>query len=686
MARGFRRGDHSSNAGWDARQVAGSLYTPIPGARRPKRPSRAEVRAVPVAARGRDAALKVESRRILKAGNEHTLRPVIVLTLADTAALTVPAQAARELGATLPPLRADVTDFPGWSQLTAAEDPVPVAAIVEVFAVAVQRYVFWPVRFCGWRPVPQGSQRQDAAGRAVFEIGTRRSGLAAAKAAVALATALVEGKGLQEIRAAFAREMKAFLKATLDETPDTDSLGIADAAASQGISWSVLPNTQFLRLGSGRFAHYLHVTLTTKTPVISHRLSISKRLTTFLLSAAGLPVPAQRTLRKEEDAVAAAQAIGFPVVVKPEAGSLGRGVSVGICDEAGLVAAVRRAQAISPKVVLEAFIPGKEYRLLVVDGRFVAAANRRPAQVQGDGSATVQELIRRVNARPEREAALLGRRAVRRPLVLDEDALEFLSEQGLSPDSVPAEGRTVLLRRQSNISQGGDSVDVTDEVHPSVREMAERAAALLRIDVCGVDFLTTDISRPPEETGGAICELNTEPGLSAHKFPSEGSIQNVSAAIVDLLFPGESPGRCPVIVLLEPDEEARNLRRSIEAVAARRGRCLGVVLGSDRTSVEDPAPLPTSLYLKDVEALDWEVRIDGALVEVSAAEITRRGLGLDRVDLALVPSSGSGATLARAGRALARLAGNGVVPSDDPKALQMALEVLNLPAPPNEGP
>lgn len=624
--------------------------------------------------------VRIASQRVLAAGNAHAPQSVIVLTLADAAGLTLPAEAAQALGATLPPLREDVFDFPGWSRLAAARHPVPIAAVIEVLTVAVQRYVFWPVRFCGWQSAPDALERDDvAAERAVFEIGTKRSGMAAAKAAVALAVALVEAREPQEIHAIFDQEMKTFLEATLKYTPYPDALGIAAAATSRGISWSVLLNTTYLRLGSGRFAHILGQAVTTATPVVGHRIASSKRLTNSLLAAAGLPVPAQRIVYKKEAALAAAQEIGFPVVVKPNTGNTGRGVTVGVRDETGLLAAVHRAQAISSEVVVEALISGKEYRLLVVGGRFVAAANRRPAQVCGDGVATVRELVERVNARPERERLLSGPRARRKPLVLDEDALALLGEQGLSPDVVPEAGQTVLLRLQSNISQGGDSIDVTDEVHPLVRGAAEQAAKLLKIDICGVDYLTTDISRSPRETGGGICELNTGPGLSSHTMPAEGKIRDVYGTIVDMLFAEGAPSRCPVVVLLEPDGSARDLCRAIEAAATHAGRRIGVVLPSNGIFPEDELLLP-SQRLDNVEAIAWNQEIDGAVVVVSAAEVVQQGLGLQHIDLALVPASGAGTILTRASRALASIVENGVVSADDPEALQKAIKALNLSA------
>jgi cyanophycin synthetase len=368
-------------------------------------------------------------------------------------------------------------------------------------------------------------------------------------------------------------------------------------------------------------------------------------------------------------------------VVKPAEGFKGRAVSVGVTDEAGVLLAFGRAQAVSPEVIIESFIPGDEHRLLVVGGRFVAATRRRPAQVRGDGASTVRALVERENARPERDRRLAGRATSLVPLALDEEALALLSEQGLAPEAVPERGRAVLLRRQSNHAMGGDTVDATDVVDPTTRSMAERAAALLGIDVCGIDFITTDISRPYSETGAAICEINTRPGLKLHYGVAEGKARNVARNVLDMLFPDGAPSRCPVVVLVGTDAETAELRQSVERAAARAGRCLGVVPGPEGAE----ALAPTTQCLKEVGSIAWDKEVDAVLVQASAAEVVERGLGLDRIDLAILPTPGNDRTLAEARKALARLAGNRVLQPDDPAARKRVLAALGLPAPAKVG-
>ncbi len=187
---------------------------------------------------------------------------------------------------------------------------------------------------------------------------------------------------------------------------------------------------------------------------------------------------------------------------------MGKGVTVEIQDEERLIEAFRRAQKISRQVIVEKFIPGEDYRLLVINGRFIAAAHRKAAQVQSDGTSTVRDLIKAENARSDREPILSGRMASMKQIKLDRKALGVLEEQGLTLDCVPEKGQAVLLRRESNISRGGESFDVTQSVHPSVRSMAERTAAVIGLDVCGVDYITTDLSRECREV--RRCNLRGE--------------------------------------------------------------------------------------------------------------------------------------------------------------------------------
>ena len=606
----------------------------------------------------------IEKVKVLDAGNVHARRPVVEMRLAASARTTLAPAATRRLLASLPAMREEVLDLPAWRRVALAETDVPAAALIELLAVVVQRCMNWPIRFCSWR-AGEGDGTH-----AVFEIGTRRVGLRAGRFAAELLEAFIEEKpGLDAL---FRERMISFSKAVARETPSYDAMTVARVAAGRGIPWATLPGSIYLRLGWGRHARVLRGSETTSTSSIASKLAHRKRLASPLLKAAGLPMASQKTVRRIEDAQAAARSIGFPVVIKPARGNMGRGVSVGVA-EAGVAAAFERAQAVSRDVLVEALIAGEEYRLLVVDRRFVAAARRRPAQIRGDGLRTVRELIARENARPEREAILPGQMAALLPIELDAEAIALLGEQGLVADAVPGAGEVVLLRRESNVSRGGDSVDETARVHPSIRAVAERAATVLGIDVCGVDFIASDIERPWRETGAAICEVNTRPGLVLHSRVAEGTRREVERDVVRMLFPKGAPARPPVVAMLEGEGTAP-LIDALTAAAARAGRRLGVARRPESHGV-----LGDEVHRLDgIAAVAWDAVIDAAVVEASAKEVVRRGLGLERIDLAILPQGDLSPTVSRAGAALGRVAGNRVVSARDPEALAKALDALGF--------
>lgn len=608
----------------------------------------------------------IEKIRVFDVGNLHARRPVVELRLAPGLQVTLAPAMVAELLAALPRMRGDVLDFPALRRLAAAQGEVPGSAVVEAFAVLAQRYMNWPVRYCSWRPDAGGD-----ATRAVFEAATRRVGLRAGRAAAEVLASFVERRGETGLDAFFLETLGRFSMEAARETPSMDALSIARLAASRGIPWSTLPGTTYLRLGWGRHARVLIGSESSSTSAVARDIARRKRVTTSMLAAAGLPTARQKTVRRLEEAQAAARAIGFPVVVKPASGNMGKGVSVGVADDTALAAAFQRARAVSPGVLVEELVAGDEFRLLVVGGRFVAAARRRPAQIRGDGVSTVRELVARENTRPERETILPGRMGAGRPLVCDAESLALLREQGHSETTVPTAGAVVLLRRESNMSRGGDSVDETDRVHPSVRTVAERAAAVVGIDVCGVDFITTDIRRPWQETGGTICEVNTRPGLVIHSCVSEGVRRDVAADVLRMHYPDHAPARIPVVAVLEGRDSAP-LRDAIAAAATRAGRRLGVVCATGSR-----ASLGPELHVLDgAAAIPWDESIEAALVEVSAGQVTRRGLGLECIDLAVLPAGDP--SVSRAGAALARLAGQRVVSAGDPNALARALEALGL--------
>jgi len=245
-------------------------------------------------------------------------------------------------------------------------------------------------------------------------------------------------------------------------------------------------------------------------------------------------------VRSADAAVAAAERIDLPVVVKPLDGNHGRGVSLDVHKEAEIREAFERARgtARGDSVIIEQQLRGNDYRLLVIGGRVVAAAQRVPAQVVGDGVATVRQLVDRANADPRRGE---GHEAVLTRIQFDARAERLLARQQLSADAVPANGQVVFLADTGNLSTGGITIDCTDEVHPDNAAVAVEAALVVGLDVAGVDLIASDIRTPISTLGGAVIEVNAGPGFRMHVAPSEGERRDVAGPLLDLLFPPGAP-------------------------------------------------------------------------------------------------------------------------------------------------
>ena len=614
--------------------------------------------------------MKIVSTRILAAGNIYSRSAVVRLVLSDETQL--PSSIGQLVSVAIPRIskqRAEILDFPAWRTLLRAQSSVPATLVVEALAVLVQRWVNWPVSFTGSERDPK---IRDAA--AIFETRNADAGLRAGECAVRLLNALNDGKP-DRLRETFLKACNSYRKKTARITPAFDTLAIAKCAQGRRIPWSTLLNCKYLRLGYGRNAKVLLGSESTNTSSAAKQLAKRKQVASAMLAAAGLPVALQRTASSFEAALRSARWIGFPVVVKPAQGNLGRSVSVGVSSAIQLAEAFTRAQQVSRRVVIESFIKGDEYRLLVIDGQFFAASWRRPAQVKGDGLRTVRQLVDQENQNSERHD---GAHTVLNPIVVDDEVLSYLAEQGLSLDAVPQRDRAVPLRRVSNASQGGDTVDVTDEVHPTIRGLAARAASLLGIDVCGVDFITTDISRPYWETGGSICEVNTRPGLSLHSAVTHGTRRDAADAVVGTLYPDGSPSGIPVIALLREAGDNR-VQNAIRAAAAKAGQRVGLASSEGTTASPEDYPVRMLHHLAGVEAITLDPMLDAAIVALTAPEIVRFGLGLDRIDLAIVPAGDRSALTEQACEVLARVADDHVIAADDPRVVDQALEAMSVP-------
>lgn len=317
---------------------------------------------------------------------------------------------------------------------------------------------------------------------------------------------------------------------------------IVDAATDRRIPSIRLNDGNLVQLGYGVNQRRIWTAETDRTPAIAESISSDKDLTKRLLASCGVPVPEGSMVENAEAAWEAAQDIGLPVVVKPSDGNHGRGVSTNLTKREDIEAAFKLATEEGSEVLVERFIPGDEHRLLVVGGRLVAAAKGETACITGDGTATVEQLIdSQINTDPRRGITEDFPLNVVR---IDEDPavrLE-LNRQGYAPDSVPEKGKQVLVQRNGNVA-----FDVTDKVHPEVAAMVSLAARVVGLDIAGVDLVAEDISRPLEEQGGAIVEINAGPGLLMHLKPASGEPRPVGRAIVDHLFAENESGRIPIV-------------------------------------------------------------------------------------------------------------------------------------------
>ena len=321
--------------------------------------------------------------------------------------------------------------------------------------------------------------------------------------------------------------------------PDTRAL--ADAAEKRGIPWEYLGDLH-LRLGEPGAYRRLYRTYTDRTSHLGWVIARDKTLTNRALEEVGLPVPRQAIVLSAEEAVQAGAEFSGSVVVKPRSEDNGVGITVGVSDPADIRLAFDAASAHGAGVIVEERLDGEDFRLLVVGRRLVAAARRDAASVVGDGTRTIRELVDAENRDPRRSP---DRQTPLQTIVIDGDLATTLARQGHTLDAIPAAGERVALHAAKNLSLGGTSEDVTDRVHPVVRRIAEKAAETIGLDVAGVDYITPDIARSPDDVGGGICEVNPTPGIRMHLWPSAGEPRDVAGAIIDLLFPGRGPDRDP---------------------------------------------------------------------------------------------------------------------------------------------
>ena len=531
----------------------------------------------------------------------------------------------RSLCSGVPELRA-----PGY------QGPITLAHVLEATLLALQAQAGCPVSFSLTNATPVHQVYQ-----VVVEYSEEEVGRLALKMATQVAdyayrhckNALTSGESVPDVGSMLhtLRELDEELRLG----PSTGS--IVYAAVARGIPFRRLTSGSLVQVGWGNKQRRIQAAEVDSTSAVAEAIAQDKDLSKHLLHAAGVPVPLGAPVNTVEEAWEVAQRIGMPVVCKPQNGSQGKGVTVNIQTREQLELAFHAATGDS-SVLVEKFFPGSDYRLLVVGKRLVAAARRDPPQVVGDGEHSVRQLVEIVNADPRRGD---GHATSLTKIRFDDIAMACLSVQGLTPDTVPEQGRRVVLRNNANLSTGGSATDVTDDVHPDVASRAIDAAAMVGLHVCGVDIVCESIMRPLEEQNGGVVEVNAAPGLRMHLNPSFGKGRNIGEAVMQQMFESQDDGRIPVVAVTGVNGKTTTTRL-ITHVLASQGLCVGmtntdgVYIGGRQTDSGDCSG-PKSA--RNVLA---HPHVQAAVLETARGGVLREGLGFDKCAVAVVTNVGEG--------------------------------------------
>jgi cyanophycin synthetase len=508
------------------------------------------------------------------------------------------------------------------------EGPVSLAHVLEAATLALQAQAGCPVTF---------SRTTETVESGVYQVVVQYTEEVVGRKALAAAEQLI-GVALRGGEFDLARALADLRELDEDERLGPSTGNIVDAAVTRGIPYRRLTKGSMVQFGWGARQRRIQAAEVDSTSAIAESIAQDKDLTKQLLRAAGVPVPLGRPVTDVKDAWAVAQEVGLPVVVKPQDGNQGKGVTVNIIDRDHLEIAFRAALEYGSTVMVEKYLPGNDFRLLVVGDRLVAAARRDPPQVIGDGEHTVRQLVDLVNADPRRGE---GHATSLTKIRFDEIAVARLRVQGLTPDSVPAKGQRVVLRNNANLSTGGTATDVTDDVHPEVAARAIAAAQMVGLHICGVDVICESVLRPLEEQNGGIVEVNAAPGLRMHISPSYGKGRNIGAAVIDQMFAHGQDGRIPIVAVTGTNGKTTTTRLINHILAAsglRTGMTNtdGVYIDGRQTDSGDcsgPKSARNVLMHPDVDA---------AVFEVARGGVLREGLGFDRCQVAVVTNIGAG--------------------------------------------
>jgi cyanophycin synthetase len=572
----------------------------------------------------------IKSVRALPGPNVHLDRPVLharieLGTLSEVESVEIPRFNDRLLG-----LLGGLADhhcglgYPGGF-VERLREGTYFGHIVEHVAIELQNMVGIAVNY-GKTRIAEAPDKYDM----IVEYRNEAAARYLLQAACDLVDALAKGRPYAP---AVLEEMLGKASRILEDTelgPSTRA--IVDAAEQRGIPWWRLDDDSLVLPGHGRQRRTIRAAVGERTGALAVEMAGDKQLTKRLLDGASIPTPRGIVARSLEEALDSLNELRLPVAVKPLNGNQGRGVSLNLSTADQVSEAWKSACALSSSVVVEEFLQGRDYRVLVVGGKVVAASERQPASVVGDGVRSIAKLVEAENRNPQ-----CGENH-EKPLTkikLDAQAVALLAQNGRTLDDIPAVGEQVRLCQTANLSTGGTARDVTDEIHPEVACVCERAARVIGLDICGVDLIAPDISRPLPESGAGIVELNASPGIRMHHFPGAGSPRDVGSAIVKMLFPGSSQGRIPIVAITGTNGKT-TVTRMIADTLSRSGTVVGMTT-TEGIWIDGQCVARGDLTgFQSARSVLGDPAVEAAVLETARGGILRRSLGYDWSDVGVI--------------------------------------------------
>lgn len=461
----------------------------------------------------------------------------------------------------------------------------------------------------------------------VFDYWEAKAGIFAAKSAVSICEALIAGTdyNLEE-------DIQTLRELREEERLGPSTGSVVEEAVKRNIPFIRLNKRSLVQLGYGVNQKRIQATVASTTSSIAVEIACNKEDTKLLLESAEIPVPKGRVCYDEEELQATVAKFGYPLVTKPLNGNHGKGATTDLNNWEDLVTGFEAAKFYSRGIIVEKFITGFDYRILVIDYKFIAAAKRTPASIIGDGKHTIQELIDIVNSDPRRG---YGHEKVLTSIKVDKFTEQILEDKNYTLETVIEKGQELLLKPTANISTGGTAEDVTDHVHPSNIIMCERIARIIGLDMCGIDIMAPDLSVPITENGGAILEVNAAPGFRMHLEPTEGLPRNVAEPVIDMLYPTGTSARIPIIAVTGTNGKTTTTR-----LMAHLCKQVGYKVGFTTT---DGVYIQNQMMMKgdctgpvSAEFVLKDPTVDFAVLECARGGILRAGLGFHNCDIGIV--------------------------------------------------